>query len=195
MDLIYILFKILSLLFIIYTVIVNLLDMGGVLDVLFKLATISIAIFNAYFAWKVFKLKDNKENIEKEKDRKIYNLKTLFLDHKLKPFFEIFNNIELEFVKTKENNLTLEIRNQINNNVSELFIKMRKEFYDTLIAIDKTLYEEVQKHFDDCQDKFSKVLFDESVDLSISANYEENVDNNSIETKCKIIGTFGNYRG
>ncbi len=46
----------------------NSIDYLLILDIVFKSATICIAGFNAFFAVKIFKLKDKKDETEKEKE-------------------------------------------------------------------------------------------------------------------------------
>lgn len=66
----------------------------GILDVVYKIAMILIAAFNAWFAYTIHKLKNKKEDDFKEADRKIALLKTLILDYNLKFVYEFFDNLE-----------------------------------------------------------------------------------------------------
>ncbi len=63
----------------------------GILDVVYKIAMILIAAFNAWFAYTIHKLKNKKEDDFKEADRKIALLKTLILDYNLK-FVSLVSN-------------------------------------------------------------------------------------------------------
>lgn len=165
------------------------------LDIVFKSATIFIALFNAYFAIKIFKDKNKKEDAEKERDRKIQLLKTLVLDHSFKNFYTIFDEIENELVNLKQPNLTDQNKQTIDSNIQDLFIKLRRTFYDSLLAIDETLYENIENKCDDLQSHFSLTIFDQGINLSHSPKYDDLINEKLIDTKTEIIKTLFSYRG
>ena len=165
------------------------------LDIGFKSATICIALFNAYFAIKIFEDKSKKDDTEKERDRKIQLLKTLVLDHSFINFYTIFDEIEVDLLKLKQPNLTDTDKQAIDSNIQVLFIKLRRKFYDSLLAIDETLYDNILNKCDDLQSHFSLTIFDQGVNLSHVPKYDELINEKLIDTKTEIIKTLFGYRG
>jgi hypothetical protein len=165
------------------------------LDIAFKSATVCIAIFNAFFAVKIFRMRDRKDDTEKERDRKIQLLKTLVLDHNLQHFYKIFDEIEIQLCSLKKPNLTNDEKQEIDINIGDLFIKLRRKFYDSLISIDITLYESIGKYADELQTHFTNTIFDQGINLSHSPKYDELIQEVMINTKSEIIKKLFNYRG
>jgi len=166
-----------------------------ILDVAFKSATVFIAFFNAYFAVIIFRMRAKKDEAEKERDRKIQLLKTLVLDHNLKYFYSIFDEIEDQLSPLKQPNLNLDDKKRIDSNISELFIKMRRRFYDSLIAIDFSLYDSINNYADSLQTHITDTIFDHGINLSHLPKYDELINEKIIKTKSEIIKRLFSYRG
>ena len=165
------------------------------LDIAFKSATICIALFNAYFAIKIFRDKNKKDDTEKERDRKIQLLKTLVLDHSFKNFYTIFDEIENELIKLKQPNLTDQDKQTIDSQIQDLFIKLRRKFYDSLLAIEEALYDKIENKCDELQSHFSLTIFDQGIILSHTPKYDDLINEKLIDTKTEIIKTLFGYRG
>lgn len=168
---------------------VDYLDMG------FKFATICIAIFNAIFAVKIFWLKTEKDDTEKERDRKIQLLKTLILDHNLKYYYSIFDEIDTELDKLKQNGLSDAQKGEIDSNIGSLFIKLRRKFYDSLLAIDQNLYETIKGHADKLQTHLTNNIFDQGINLSHMPKFDELISEKVTVTKTEITKILFGYRG
>ncbi len=166
-----------------------------ILDIVYKLAMIAIAGFNGYYAVKVFKFRNTKDQEEKERDRKIQLLKTLVLDHNLKNFYSLFDLIEKELQKLKQPHLSQPDRESIEGTVSGLFILLRQDFYDALVAIDENLYNTIKDIADELQGALSKIIFDSVLNLSYEPNYEEHVSEPLTEKKTEILKNLFAYRG
>ncbi len=165
------------------------------LDTAFKTATICIALFNAYFAIKIFKDKNKKDDAEKERDRKIQLLKTLVLDHSFKNFYTIFDEMEDELLKLKTPNLTDPDKQSIDSKIQDLFIKLRRKFYDSLLAIDEPLYDSIENKCDELQSHFSLTIFDQGINLSHTPKYDDLINEKLIDAKTEIIKILFGYRG
>lgn len=165
------------------------------LDIAFKSATICIALFNIYFATKIFRIKDRKEDSEKERDRKIQLLKTLVLDHNLKHYYSIFDEIEAKLTELKAPNLNDDNKSTIDTSVAELFIKLRRKFYDSLLAIDNALYDTIVDFSDKLQTDLTNAIFDPGINLSHTPKYDELIQEKVTNTKTEIIKKLFNYRG
>jgi hypothetical protein len=173
----------------------NSIDYLLILDIVFKAATICIAGFNAFFAVKIFKLKDKKDETEKEKDRKIQLLKTLVLDHNLKNYHLIFERIESDLSKLQTPNLTDTDKQEIDAKIGNHFIDLRSKFYDSLLAIDDTLYDRIKKKSDALQTLFTETIFDQGVNLAHLPKYDELIIQPMTTAKTEIIKALFTYRG
>ena len=140
-------------------------------------------------------LKSKKDDDEKEKDRKISWLKTLVLDHNLKHFYEFFNSLEKEFVALKQNALNDTQKQEIDEKIAGHFIVLRRSFIDTLLAVDKTLYDKVLKKMDDYQGIITSSIFDNGINLAHQPKFEEILLNNLTTTKTDVLECLFNYRG
>lgn len=165
------------------------------LDIAFKTATILIAFFNAIFAIKIFLVKTKKDDADKERDRKIQLLKTLILDHNLKNFYDLFDKIEIELIKLKQAGLSMDDKSKIEENLSELFISVRRKFYDSLLAVDLTLYEGIKSKIDAFQADLTNAVFDPGVNLSYPPKYDEVINEKLTLTKTDILKKLFIYRG
>lgn len=165
------------------------------LDVAFKTATIFIAVFNAYFAIKIFRLKNQREDVDKEKDRKMQLLKTLVLDHNLKYFYELFDKIETELLNLKQPNLTDTQKETIDTTIGDFFISLRRKFYDSLLAIDGNLYDGIKGKADKLQEELSNTIFDPGINLSHTPKYDELIKEKLSTAKTNIIKNLFAYRG
>jgi hypothetical protein len=166
-----------------------------VLDIAFKSATICIAGFNAYFAVKIFRLKNERDDTEKERDRKIQLLKTLVLDHNLKNYHSILDNIETQLLSLQKSGLTDEDKKEIDTKIGDLFIQLRSKFYDALLAIDDRLYESIKTKADDLQTHLTNTIFDAGVNLTHQPKYDELIIQKLATTKTEIVRKLFNYRG
>jgi hypothetical protein len=165
------------------------------LDIAFKSATICIALFNAYFVIKIFRVKNKNDECEKERDRKIQLLKTLVLDHNLKNFYSIFDEIEDELLKLKQANLLIQNKKNIDSNIQNMFINLRRKFYNPLLAVEDDLFVNIEQKCDELQSHFSLTIFDAGINLSHLPKYDDLINEKLIETKTNIIKTLFSYRG
>lgn len=167
----------------------------GYLDIAFKSATVLIALFNVFFAIKIFNTKNKKDDLHKESDRKMQLLKTLVLDHNLKNFYSIFDDIENDLIKLKTPELTDIEKEAIDSNIGDLFIKLRRKFYDSLLGIEISLYDNIESQCDFLQGHFSETIFDQGINLSHTPKYDEVINEKLINTKTEIIKQLFSYRG
>lgn len=173
----------------------NVIDYMSILDIAFKAATVCMAGFNVYFAVKIFRLKDKKDDTEKERDRKIQLLKTLVLDHNLKNYHTIFDEIEQQLILLKQPNLSTINKQTIDSQIADCFIQLRGKFYDALLAIDDNLYESIKDKADCLQTHLTETIFDPGINLIHQPKYDELITQKMTTTKTEIIRKLFNYRG
>jgi hypothetical protein len=168
---------------------------GDILDVIYKTSTVFIAACNVAFAVWIFYTKSKRDGRDRERDRKIDLLKVLVLDHNLKHFYKTFDDLEVELQLLRQNNLTLEQKEGLEGRVSDLFIFLRRNFIDSLFAIDRPLYDNIMTHSDDLQGRLSHTIFDEGINLAHPPRYEEEISEKLTEAKTNILRILFTYRG
>ncbi|MDI9337175.1 MAG: hypothetical protein QM539_01985 [Alphaproteobacteria bacterium] len=165
------------------------------IDILSKIGTVTIAILNLCFAIKIFYFKDKKDDKEKEKDRKMQLLKTLILDHNLKHYYSIFDDIKRNVEELKTDNLIEEKKQEEDKCLESSFIQFRNNFYDFLLAIDVDLYNGIKNEADILQAHLTNTIFDAGINLSHQSKFDELITQKISESQSKIIEILFKYRG
>lgn len=165
------------------------------LTILFELSFILIALTNLILAIHFFKTRNKRDDEEKEKDRKIQFLKTLVLDHNMSQFYLFFDNLEKELLRLNNPKITDLEKTDILKNTDNLFIGLSRKFTDTLIAIDKGLYDSVLCCIDNLQTEINDAVGNEGINLSHPPKYDEVITQNITRFKTSIIQKLFNYRG
>lgn len=163
-------------------------------DRLFKLGMFFIGLSNFIVAIMLFRLKNRREDRDKEQDRKLSLFKTLILDHHLDKFYGFFDDLhtQLRPLLLEDSD---EVRKSVNDELLTLFIALRQQFYDTFIAIDKTLHEQFASLSDALQDELTEVIFDKGSKLTHLPKYEEEIINRISGFKNQMISLIFHYRG
>ncbi len=165
------------------------------LDYVFKFATVSIALFNVIFTIVLFRKKDKKENVDKEKERKIQLLKNLVLDYSLGYFYEFFEKIDEDLLLLKNDKIVEAEKKEINEKLGVNFVLVRRKFIDSLIAIDKVLYGDILHKLDELHDHFTNVIFDPGINLSHTPKFNELILEHLTIAKTDVLKTLFQYRG
>jgi hypothetical protein len=165
------------------------------LDVSVKIATVLIAACNVFFAVRLFKIKNKRDDIDKEKDRKIQWLKTLILDHNLKFFYEFHESLDLELRSLKQEGLTDDQKEHIDAKIGDLFINLRRNFTDTLLAIDINLYNSIVETTDHFQKILTDTIFDQGINLAYAPKYDEVISEKIVVSKSEVLKKLFRYRG
>ncbi|MDI9871091.1 hypothetical protein [Flectobacillus roseus] len=167
------------------------------LDVIYKIAMIIIAAFNASFAVYIFRGKNVKDDAQKEKDYKVQLLKTLVLDFGLKKFYEVFDLILKEtkpmcLDSTNEKYIT---PLEVNEKIQDHFVTLRLEFYDNILGIEKSLHRKIEEEIDRLNDSLTNSLVNEVNDFQNPTIYQEQIEQKISSCKSNVISTLFNYRG
>jgi hypothetical protein len=169
------------------------------LDIFYKLAMVIIGCTNAYIAYTLYKLKDKKDNIEKNKDRKFQFFKTFILDHNLKYLYSFFDNVEIKLRERQPEINEFSGKAGIDNDLQELFSTVRIQFTDLLLAIedigsDVSLYKNVLSKFDELQTKLSLSIFDTGLNLTDKAKFNSEIVKELSKTKTEIVKILYNHQ-
>ena len=164
----------------------------GILDVVYKIAMILIAAFNAWFAYTIHKLKNKKEDDFKEADRKIALLKTLILDYNLKFVYEFFDNLEAHLSGLNERKAD---KRAIESHIQADFKRLNEKFVNLLSAVDRKLYDKILDISDSCRDKLVTNIGNEGVNLYVEAQYKNLIKKPYDDIKRIILSELFGYKG
>lgn len=164
----------------------------GILDVVYKIAMILIAAFNAWFAYTIHKLKNKKEDDFKEADRKIALLKTLILDYNLKFVYEFFDNLEAHLSGLNERKAD---KRAIESHIQADFKRLNEKFVNLLSAVDRKLYDKILDISDSCRDKLVTNIGNEGVNLYVEARYKNLIKKPYDDIKRTILSELFGYKG
>jgi hypothetical protein len=119
----------------------------------------------------------------------------LVLDHNLKNYHSIFDNIETQLILLQQPSLNYNDKQIIDTSIADLFIQLRSKFYDSLLAIDDSLYESIKGMADALQTHFTETIFDPGINLTHIPKFDELISQKMTTTKTEIIKKLFNYRG
>lgn len=165
------------------------------IDICYKIAMITIAILNLCYALYVFKFKNNKEDKDKEKDRRINWLKNIILDYNLDNFYDFFKKSHEELSNLKNGNLEDLVKGEINDEIATLFINLRRDFTDSFLAVDDKIYADVMFNVDRLQDFLTNEIFNEENDFQDELIFQEIVEEPLSMAKSVILKIIFSYRG
>lgn len=165
---------------------------NSLLDVFYKVATVSIALFNIGFAIYIYKTKDKKEDNNKEADRKISLLKTLILDYNLKYVYAFFDELELNLSELKDPEAD---KRAVEQQIQTLFKGLNEKFIYFLSAVDNNLYQKILRKSDNFRDTLVANIFDEGINIHVERQYNELIDKPYKDFKKNIIQDLFGYTG
>lgn len=140
------------------------------LDVFYKFGMVVIAIVNIIFARKLHKQQIVKDEAKEKSDHKVMLLKTLVLDHNLKPFYDFFTNITSVTDQLKATNADSKT---IEPQIQAKFKELNEGFIDLLQGIDDSLYKAVLDKSDETRDLIINNM--ETYKLNVEKLYKEYV--------------------
>ncbi|MBM6856617.1 hypothetical protein [Caecibacteroides pullorum] len=164
----------------------------SILDDIYKIATVIIASFNAWFAYVIFKLKNKKEDETKEADRKLALMKTLVLDYNLKHMYSFFDDLIVHLNELKQKNAN---KKDIEQHIQTDFKSLNESFINLLAAIDLNLHSELLQKSDNFRDKLVENIGDEGINLYVSQKYSELIEDPYCKFKQDMISCLFNYKG
>lgn len=162
------------------------------LDVVYKIAMILIAFFNAWFAFTIHKSKNKKEDHFKEADRKIALLKTLILDYNLKFVYDFFDDLELHLNELKKEDAD---KRKIESDIQADFKRLNEKFINLLSAVDNELYGKILQIGDNCRDQLVSNIGDAGVNLYVESQYANLIKKPYEYVKKEMLKVLFNYKG
>lgn len=146
------------------------------LDVLYKIATIIIALANIVFAIIIFLRNRQRELV-----------KTLVLDYSINHFYEYFEKLDRELSRLKSSNANDDLKKEIEKNIQSLGLIFEQRFIDLFLLINPKLHTELKNKVDDMVGKIMESIFDEGINIYVDSQYNDKIANVMIRTKASII--------
>lgn len=122
-------------------------------------------------------------------------LKSLVLDHNMKYLYEFFENVDAEVQALKQINLSIVDKRKTNDNLIGLGKILRQKFLDTLLAIDKKLYDSTISITDNLIDTITENIFNEGINLNHIPMFEQKITILITNSKTNIIKKLFDYKG
>ncbi len=173
----------------------SLSNQTDILDIIFKVAAIVIALFNIVITYYIFSLNQQNSDVSKEQERKMKLLKTLILDQNLKFLYDFIDQLELNLNILTNSVVSQNEKENLIEETDELFIMIRRKFVDTLLAVDNSLYSNILSKFDELQGKLYENIFNNGLNLTDKAMYNTTILKPITEAKTEILKFLFNYKG
>lgn len=165
------------------------------LEKVYTFATVLIAIINVLLFIYVFIKNYRKDKSNIEKNRKISLLKTLVLDYNMNNLYDFFKIVKEKSIVIHANNLSIEDKAKIIDEMTDLASEFRQSFIDLFIAIDKKLYDDILEKIDLLMDGLTNTMFDEGINLSHKPKFDELIIKQIRETRTETIRILFSYSG
>lgn len=158
--------------------------------------TLFVSLTTLVFSFLIFRHKDKKEDRDLERRLKIDWFKTLILDANLEHFYTFFDDIEKEMKQLSNGSgVNQALKQKVDGAIKDHQRVFRMKFVDSLLAVDETLYDNIQKIADGLTDKFTESIFDSGINLSHPPKFEELVIKPVSESKTEMIKQIFAYKG
>ncbi len=159
-----------------------------VLTLIFSLTTLILTII-------LFNIKNKKEDDVTERKLKIDWFNKLILDYNLPYFHSFFENLAKELEQLKTPGLTDDDKEKIFDKIKDYQKDFRVHFADSLLAVDKILYNEIINISDTLIDGFTNAAFDPGIKLSHPPKFDEKITVKLTYSKTKIIQELFKFDG
>lgn len=169
------------------------------LDTLYKVSMIVIALFNAFYAYKLNLFKNKKEEQREEEqrhrieaDRRIALVKLLVFDYNLKHLYKFFSDADtqLQKLKSKETDKKL-----VETELQKIFKELSDNFIIFLLATASPLGRNLQNISDEMRDKLVENISDDGINLWVESYYNDKIKIVFDQGRNKMINLLFQYDG
>lgn len=170
-----------------------------ILDMIYKLAMIVIALFNVFYAYKLnlFKRKKEKNDEEnskrqREEERKITLLKSLVFDYHLEHLYVFLTSTGNLLQKLKAKNAD---KKTIETELQKIFKELNDRFIVFLLATASSMGKQFQDVSDAMRDELVTNISDESINLWVERCYNDKIKMTFEKGRDKMINLLFRYDG
>lgn len=168
------------------------ISFNNIIDVLYKIAMIVIAIANFIYAWKLNIFRKKEDGKHRMFARKMDYLKTIIYEPNLKYLYEFYSDIESELQKLKDKNAN---KNEIEAEIQKIFKKFRSNFIVILNAAVPELGGNIQAICDTMRDTLIANLSDQGINLWVERYFNDKIKAVFEKEKVNIISALFSYDG
>lgn len=168
------------------------ISFNSIIDILYKIAMIVIAIANFIYAWKLNIFREKKDGRHRISARKMDYLKTIIYEPNLKYLYEFYFDIESELQKLKDRNAN---KADVEAEIQRIFKKFRSNFIVILNAAVPELGYKVQNICDTMRDSLLENLSDPGINLWVDRYYNDKIKSVFEKEKANIISALFSYDG
>lgn len=167
-------------------------SINNIIDILYKIAMIVIAIANFIYIWTLNIFREKKDGKHRIFARKMDYLKTIIYEPNLKYLYEFYSDIELELQKLKDKKAN---KTNIEAEIQKIFKKFRSNFIIILNAAVPELGSKIQNICDTMRDTLLENLSDPGINLWVDRYYNDKIKSVFEREKGNIISTLFSYDG
>lgn len=172
------------------------------LDVAYKLATVTIALFNVFYIIYINRSKNKDTAAQRAAERRIDLLKTIVLQPNLNKMYEFLDELWAELEKLKlgdiDNKNTQSenvVKMQIEPIIQDKFNQFRSDFIIALNATAPALGEKVKEISDNMRDTLLSNMADEGINLWVTSYFNDRIKSVFEKGKKDLINALFNYDG
>ena len=114
-------------------------------------------------------------------------LKTLILDYNIKHLYAYFDEIEKELECLRDKGITLEQKQQINNNQMKSAQNYEQKFIDLFLFVDDDLRKKLVNEINDLTDNLTEAIFNEGINLYVKEIFSSHISDKVSYSKSKIL--------
>tara|TARA_B100000787_G_scaffold80854_1_gene59710 strand:- start:214 stop:732 length:519 start_codon:yes stop_codon:yes gene_type:complete len=165
----------------------------SILELFGQISNIAIAILSFLFAIYIFYFRNRKDDKKEEKNRKNDRIQTIIFEHNLGKLFIFFYNLSSKTKELKTEDISINDKSRINDEIIDELNDLRLKFTDLLLAVDVKLYDDIKSLLDELVDCLTESIFNEGVNLSYKPKFEELIEKPISTYKTDIIKVLYEY--
>lgn len=175
---------------------------GGVIDVLYKLSMVAIALFNVFYVIRLNKNQNQDKQSQRQTEHRMDLLKTIVLIPNLKKMYKFLDNLWTELEKLKlesedEKNSDKEntVKKEIEPIIQSQFSTFRSDFIIALNATTPSLGNKVERISDTMRDTLLENMADPGINLWVATYFNDKIKSVFEKGKMDLLNTLFNYNG
>ena len=175
---------------------------GGVIDVLYKLSMVAIALFNVFYVIRLNKNQNQDKQSQRQTEHRMDLLKTIVLIPNLKKMYKFLDNLWTELEKLKlesedEKNSDKEntVKKEIEPIIQSQFSTFRSDFIIALNATTPSLGNKVERISDTMRDTLLENMADPGINLWVATYFNDKIKSVFEKGKMDLLNTLFNFNG
>lgn len=175
---------------------------GGVIDVLYKLSMVAIALFNVFYVIRLNKIQNQDKQSQRQTERRMDLLKTIVLIPNIKKMYKFLDNLWIELEKLKlegENEKNSDKENTVKKEIEPIiqsqFSTFRSDFIIALNATTPSLGNKIEQISDTMRDTLLENMADPGINLWVANYFNDKIKSVFEKGKMDLLNALFNYNG